>query len=405
MYYKKFVALFLSGIILVSCGAPSHSDIAKNKISEFLKDHAEMSIIYDIEVGGKNVASGAQGLSDRSSGTKLDLNSNVPIASATKTITAALILKLQEKGMLTIYDKLTKFFEEDSEWWPNGKAPSWAHDITIHHLLSNTSGLDEYVFSMKIDPSMGLEGAKKFAFAQIAKSDLSIIPGEKYIYTNSNYFLLGLIAEKVTGKELGELYKEEFFTPLGMENTHLASFEEATNYQRGALETLPRPYFAVTTDAGITYVDAKADFFFIPFSDGGIVSTVKDMMIWNKALHQGKILSEFSYKIMTTPYNEIPDRLCEKSYYGYGIKISDFGNGTIMYFHPGVFMGIRSEQGYIPTANIYFAALSNVMVQRSVTNELTDNKDNQILKLDIEFFRKSMADLAQEIISPQHQKP
>lgn len=393
-FNKKLLGLAL--LVLVSCTGSSFSQIAKKKLHEYLASHKDTYAVYMVAQENEVIDHGAVGLFDREKGTKLQENQEMPIASGTKQMTAAMILKLQEKGMLTIDDTLEKFLPADSGWWPENKAPEWINKVTIHQLLTHTSGIAEYIPALKFDVNQPHDKIKHLISEFASTTPLTANPGEKYSYTNTGYFFLGLIIEKLMNKDLATIYKEELFDPLGMQNTHMATLEEAIKFQNDELAIYPKRYFAIPTGAEPQYMPAKVDFYVVPFSDGGVVSSAKDLVIWNKAFHNGKVVSDFSYKLMTTPYNDAHDLILNDVKTGYGVYIATLENGKTVYYHSGRAVGIRSEHGYIPSEKLYFAILSNVMLYE--TDEMKGKVDYTIPsnQFDISFFRSAIWSLIQE---------
>ncbi|NDB82776.1 MAG: class A beta-lactamase-related serine hydrolase [Alphaproteobacteria bacterium] len=398
----KIKHYFASLVILaiVSCASISYKDFVHQKIADFLKSHNEMTAIYKITSNSDLVSEGAQGYSNREEKKIIKLDDKMPIASSTKTMTAALILKMQEKAFLTIHDKLTKYFPDGDEMWGGKNAPGWAGEITIHHLLTHTSGLPDYVFAIKFDPSLGMNSAKKSVLSFAGQSVLTGEIGGQYNYSNTNYFILGIILEKVTCKDFGVLIKEEISDPLQLANTYIPSFEETVKFHEDKVEEASKRYFAsVDKDTQkIQYSDAKSGVYLVAFADGGAVSTVDDLIKWNDALHGGKFLSEFSYKLMVTSYTEDKDPKGQTIQIGYGIKIIDLPEGNKLYFHPGSAIGIRCETGYVTYQNMSYAILSNVMYVRNANEEIdhTLTLDQQV---GIEFFADEINKIVQESIS------
>jgi CubicO group peptidase (beta-lactamase class C family) len=195
-----------------------------------------------------------------------------------------------------------------------------------------------------------------------AGKKLAFDPGEKYEYSSTNYILLGLIIEFVSGKEAGDFFEKEFFTPLGMKNTRLGSLEETLQQQKDP-ESIGAPsrYFILPTGGKPKFNVAKHRFTMISFTDGGVASTTDDLIIWQKALHSGKVLSSDSYKKMTTGYYSIACDIGVKSKIGYGLYLTELENGDELYHHPGMSIGVRSESGCILKKNIFYAVLSNVI--------------------------------------------
>lgn len=338
-----------------------------------------------LQMGAKGVFS--------TNGEQLKVTQKMPIASSTKPITAAAILKLQDQKLLNVNDKIIKYLNKNSGTWENDKAPEWAKKITIHNLLTHTSGLAEYFGNLKFDPTtMSHQEINKSIINFAANTPLNATPGQKYKYTNTNFVILGLIIENISGKTLAEFYKKEFFDPLGMNDTHLASLAEALEMQNQPDNTpYPHRYFVVPNNSNKpTFAPATVNFILVPYADGGIISTPKDLITWQRALHNGKVLSDKSYKLMTKRYFKVPDKTGRKSYIGYGMLISELEGEDVMLHHPGSAVAIRSECGYIPNKSLYFAILSNIMV--NIPNEIKNNIDSTKPEnqLDIFYFREAI---------------
>ncbi|MDX1923981.1 MAG: serine hydrolase domain-containing protein [Rickettsiaceae bacterium] len=389
----KYPLVGIISILAISCGSESFIKFASGKISSFLDSHKDMTVAYQIDQGNEVIAHGSQGFFDRENSVKLEENQKMALASATKTMTAAIILKLQEKGMISVHDKLIKYFDESSGWWPENKAPEWANEVTIHHLLNHTSGIENYVPNLKFDPAIGFAKIKELVVEFAAKTPLAAKVGEKYHYSNTNYFFLGLVIEKITGHDLADVFQQEIFQPLEMKDSRLATFQEAIDYQDGKMPDYPKRYFVIPGGDNPSYMDAKLDFYVVSYADGGVVSTAQDLVKWNKALHNGKVLSDISYKQMITPYIEDDgDVLFGKTQVGYGIKIADIGGGKKIYYHSGMAIGVRSENGYSPSCDLSFALLSNVMpIQKDpkLQIDFSDSKN----QLDIGFLRSEISSI------------
>lgn len=333
------------------------------------------------------IEEGAKGVYSLESNKKLDPSQQMPIASATKTMTAAGIMKLRDRGLLNVHDSIAKHLTVKSGIWQDGKIPVWANEVKIHNLLTHRSGLSEYFMEAKLDITKPHAEINKDIANFAANKELSCFPGKKYNYNNTNFVILGLIIEQVSGKELGDFYNEEFFIPLGMKNTKLITLDEALRYQQDPKAiNFPTRYFVTPTGADPQFNEVKSEFIMTPFADGGVASTTSDLILWNKALHTGKVISEDSYKLMIERHYEVQGRVGVKNYVGYGLYISELDGGDIVYHHSGNALAIRSESGYIPAKNLYYAVLSNVMnyIPKELKGEIDMNKvDNQ---LDIHYF-------------------
>lgn len=373
--------------------SPAFADVVpehrmKAASDEYLKNHF-MNGVYMFVEGDDVAAKGANGVHCLEPKENLGADQQMPVASATKTMTAAGILKLQERGLLNVQDSVAKHLNEKSGIWEDNKVPAWADKVTIHDMLTHRSGLPEYFMGAQLNVNMSIEGINKQIANFAASKELAFTPGEKHDYNNTNYVMLGLILENVSQQKAADFFEKEFFIPLEMKDTKMLGLQDALQHQREP-ESMKFPfrYFVTPTGAEPQFNLARHPFTMTPFTDGGVVSTTSDLITWNKALHSGKVLSDSSYKQMTQGYHEIPGNIGAKTTMGYGIFISELENGEKVYHHPGSALAIRSESGCIPEKQVCFAVLSNVM--NHIPKEIMDQIDmeNPANQLDIIYFTK-----------------
>ncbi len=224
-------------------------------------------------------------------GADLTVESQRYIGSVSKQFCATAIMILKEQNKLSVDDKLEKYFPE----YEIGK------DITIKNLLTMRSGIPDLAngaqsFSPKDDESENIASIKEWVFSQ----QLIFEPDTKMEYSNTNYSLLAYIVESVSGQAYNDFVRENIFEPLEMNNSGFVT------------EVADNPYFS----EGLTYETLTA------YEDkgtakgaGDIVSTASDMNKWMTGLMSGKIISEQSYREMTTDYS--PDY---GAIYGYGLS-------------------------------------------------------------------------------------
>ena len=253
-----------------------------------------------VKKNGKVVLEKAYGYSNEAKGELLTTNSIFPLASVSKQFTAMAILLLVQDGKLALSDPLSKFFKG---------FPDWAEDVTIHHLLTHTSGIpsayDKYIKAHRLGkPTNG--AVEKFAKAQ----KLEFSPGEKYNYCNSGYNLLGSIVAKVSGESYAEFVKKRICSPLKMNSSY-------------ANDGYKRPYIEKNEVTGYYYsggVKKGRLYGSVAVGQGGIFSTTGDLLKWDKALYTEQLLKNNLLKKMF--YFHV-NRTGEKSsdYYGYGWKL------------------------------------------------------------------------------------
>jgi CubicO group peptidase (beta-lactamase class C family) len=209
-----------------------------------------------------------------------NLDSKAPITPATvfdigsmsKQFTAACILLLAENGKISLDDDIRKYITE---------FPDYGKTITIRHLLYHTSGIRDYPWLMVLArmPFEDINKDKKQEIINLIsrQSQLYFQPGDDYYYSNSNYLLLGVIVERVTGMSLGEYATKNIFEPLGMQNTFI--FEDRN---RG-VENKATGYIQ---DVNSGY-SIKPDL--IMCGAGGVNSTVEDLFLWDQNFYENKI--------------------------------------------------------------------------------------------------------------------
>jgi len=217
------------------------------------------------------------------------------IGSITKQFTAMLILQLVEQGKLKLDGKLSEYL------------PDYRKDVgdkvTIHHLLTHTSGIPSYTGLPKFfedvsrDPYTVAEFVKKYA-----SGELDFEPGAKFRYNNSGYFLLGAIIEKLHGKPYEQVMKENIFNPLGMKNSGFDHHDAILTKRASGYQKTPAGYI------NAPYLDMS-----IPYAAGSLYSTVEDLYLWDQALYTDKLLSAKNKELMYKPF-------LDDYAYGWGIK-------------------------------------------------------------------------------------
>ncbi len=206
------------------------------------------------------------------------------IGSITKQFLAMQIMQLVEEGKIKLGSRLSEYLPEYRKD-TGGK-------ITIHHLLTHTSGIPSYTGL----PGFWSDSTRNpyeinYMVKYFHSGDLEFEPGSKYNYNNTGYFLLAVILEKVTGKSYEENLQERIIKPLKMNDSgvdrNVGILEKKAN---GYLKRLTgyenEPYFYMLNALGA----------------GDIYSTVEDLYLWDQALYTEKLLSEKYKEIMFTPF-------------------------------------------------------------------------------------------------------
>jgi D-alanyl-D-alanine carboxypeptidase len=335
-------ALILCGV-LSAASALSQTDRSKLFESEDAYIRSEVATHFfrgDVLVGidGKIVFEKAYGMGDEEWSANNTVHTKFRIASLTKQFTAACILLLQERGRLNVHDPMSRYLSGLPEAW---------QEITIHQLLTHTSGIPNSANSSENAKSDRTGATPEQLIAPVADKPLDFTPGTNWKYSNTGYVLLGMIVEKISGQTYADFLKSNIFEPLRMRDSGYDRARDIIKERASGYDIIDG--HIVNAD----FVDMS-----VPFSAGGIYSTVEDMYRWNEALAQnGKLLSADSLKQMFTEY---PEATHEGQHYGYGVVISRLKFGRLLYYHGGGVEGFTSVIQRYPNDRACIVILSNL---------------------------------------------
>ncbi len=285
--------------------------------------------------GGQIIYSEAFGMTDRESAIAATPRSVLQIGSVTKQFTAAAILRLAERGALTLDDRIEKLLPDFN---PRGAT------ITVRQLLSHTSGVRREWFPpgppwinltapvTRAQTMQGLNSGQLLDFA----------PGTKWSYSNAGFMLLGLAIESVTGKSYAEFIHQEFVLPLGLLDTGVCGTSNLPlpeGYGRPVGTWVRMPSFATTV---------------VQYS-GGLCSTASDLARWSHLLATGHAVLPASYARMTTASKLANNTLVP---YGFGLDVQKMlGHPAVS--HGGALNGFQTYLLYFPERDIAVAVLTN----------------------------------------------
>ncbi len=278
---------------------------------------------------GKIIYEKAFGMADREWNVPNTIDTKFEIGSITKQFTASCVLQLANEGKLSLDDKLSKYFPD----FPK------ADSVTIHMLLTHTSGIKDYTELQEFGKMATLPIEKDTMVALIKKQPFDFSPGTKWNYSSSGYYLLGYIIEKVTGKSYSDYVLENVIQKAGLKNTCVNRWDTILPYRAKGYEKTQNEGWK-----NANYISMEG-----PFSAGAISSTIEDLYQWNKALFSNKIISPTMLSKMTTPYME---------HYGYGLSIDTFHH-HLRIGHGGRINGFTSFLGYFPSDDVVVVGLSN----------------------------------------------
>lgn len=290
---------------------------------------------------GKIIYQRGFGLANIKKSIPIEPKTTFRIGSITKQFTAAAILKLQEKGLLSVKDPLKKYLPD----FPQGDV------VTIHHLLTHISGIQSYTSTPNFIKKVTKPISTTALVQDISKLGYIFKPGESWSYNNSGFFILGYIIEKVSGKSFDDFLKQEFFEPFGMKNTGV--------YTKGL--NLPAEAYGYAFENDRVNLAMDWDMSHAGGA-GNLYSHVEDLFRWNEAIFNGKALADSSFKAAMTPVklNNGEPANAMGGTYGYGWALSNF-RGLKAIGHGGGLHGFNTQLTRFPEKNVTIVVLSNCL--------------------------------------------
>ncbi|MBB5745819.1 serine hydrolase domain-containing protein [Brevundimonas variabilis] len=302
--------------------------------------------------GDKVLFREAYGLANHETGQPLALDARFRLASISKQFTAAAVLKLQDEGKLHVDDAVCKWIQPCPEAW----AP-----LKLGHLMSHTSGIPDIMAQAQWGLIRVTPRTKQELTNASASYGLSFPPGSKIRYNNAGFNLLTQVVEKASGKPFETYLQDAFFTPLGMTNTGSDADGQAGDLVMG-YANFPGGLTA-QPDANVSVVVGA----------GALYSTLDDLLIWNRALHNGRVLSDASYARMITDHSP-PDQPDEQGRphrsWGYGVFVNSLGDrvqpafSERQIYHTGSWAGFRNIVTHEPVSDTTVVVLGNNYHQR-----------------------------------------
>jgi CubicO group peptidase (beta-lactamase class C family) len=318
------VVVFISQFIVLSnCSnsqAPINSSDLTEKIDTYLTESASNGYSGAVVVAkqGNIILSKGYGWSDRSKKIPITSSTIFNIGSVSKQFTAAAILKLMEQGKLKTSDRIGDFFKA---------APPDKKDITIHQLLTHTSGISARTGGFRYDAA-----DKEQILSECFESDLQSNPGSKHEYANANYIILAAILESVSKQSYHDFLHSNLWLPSNMLHT---SYDSITTSDA----IFAHGYYynftdGIWTDWGITqdHLPDKGKHWY-SIGKGDILSSIEDLYKWHLALEGNRVLSANTRKIQETPY--VTENEEGTSHYAYGWAIFSSIRGTKIVAHNG----------------------------------------------------------------------
>lgn len=319
-----------------------------DRIFAAVTSKTEPGLAVVVRKDSQTVLEQAYGMRDLRSSLPIDVHTNFRLASFTKQFTAMAIMLLVHDGKLRYEDHITDIFPE---------FPAYGRQITIRNLLNHTSGLQDYEDLLmkqyegrpwQTIPQIDDEGVLNLLEQQ---SNTKFPPGSKWEYCNSGYVLLSNIVRKVSGQPFRDFLRGRIFMPLKMDNTLV--------FQYGKNQVANRAY-GYTNDSGV-WLETDQSTTSATLGDGGIYSSVDDLIKWDDALRSHTLLNETEFRPAVTPV-AVPEQTSvsakENEGYGFGWFLDRYRAHPRMW-HTGSTMGFQTVIERFPHSNLSVIVLAN----------------------------------------------
>jgi D-alanyl-D-alanine carboxypeptidase len=367
-------------MLIAGCSPTAEKSAAPTGSALKVIDPQELRAIVDAAVkkmkvpGAMVLVRTPQGTFDVAVGTT-ELGASTPpgasthfrIASNTKTMTAALIVLLAQDGKLKFSDPVSAYVPDV----PNGQ------NITVTELLAMRSGLYGYTadpaFSAAIDANPGQVWTPKEVLDIAFGHPPQFAPDASYEYSNTNYALLGLIAEKAGGAPLAQQFRDRLFGPVGLGQTSLPAVDDTSmplpyshgymyggSYYALADDPYPAEMQAAAMAGTLQPIDYTHQNSSYATAAGGAISTADDLATWMRALVSGKVFNSDYQRQWTSSLRAEDPAAPDGQKYGYGISYQRFGPNAAMYYHGGELPGFNSFMGYDPDNDVTLVIWTNL---------------------------------------------
>jgi D-alanyl-D-alanine carboxypeptidase len=368
--------LLIVGIGMSPAPAPAKSRLApdpeglakvlQEKVEAFRSDNGLPGCVSAVALPDRSVIAAATGMADPEADLATTTQTRYMSGSIGKSFAAAVALALAQDRLLDLDAPISTWLG-DEPWFdrlPNGP------DITTRVLLQHASGLEDHVgtleFALKAgwkrfvtDPHVFFDRPE---LVEIVLDRDPLFPaGEGYHYTDTGYILVGLIIEEAAGRSYYEELQRRFLNPLALELTSPATKRDleglAVGHTKGDenLAALARLFIPEKT-----VVDGKL--VFDPnteWTGGGLVTNPQDLVVWAKALYEGRALrGEYTRELLAPGYHPMPREVGDPSAYGLGVYMGTTKLGPI-YGHGGYWPGFNSAMGYFPEHGLAAAVQVN----------------------------------------------
>lgn len=312
--------------------AIENPDSKIDQILNSLTEKEEFTGAILVARNGEVLLRQAYGLANRNKNLPNTPLTKYRIGSLTKQFTAMAILMLETQDKLNVQDSVCLYISDCPAAWK---------DITIHHLLTHTSGIPNFTNFPDYQATKATPSSPEQTIARFKGELLDFSPGKQWGYSNSGYIILGYIIEQVSGQSYEAFLQQNIFEPLQMKDT-------GYDHNDGSL---------AIGYTGVHDLWAEADFIdmTIPYAAGGLYSTVEDLYRWDQALYTEQFVSKELLELMFSPHAKMPYPGLS---YGYGWNVGEMNNHKVV-SHGGSIEGFVSEIRRYTDDKVTIIVLSN----------------------------------------------
>ncbi|MBN2412975.1 beta-lactamase family protein [candidate division KSB1 bacterium] len=358
LYIKKAGIFFITIVLLYlnySIAGPKRpiEERLQKVLDKGIKKYNVNGVSAAILFPNEKIWTGVSGISHDSVSMNPDML--YAIGSITKNVVAALTMKLVEENAISLNDPLSK-------WLP--EYPYIDGNITIRQLLNHTSGIYMFWDNQQIWDALKEDRTKIWTPKDILNyiKEPYFAPGEGWHYSNTNYLLLAMIIEKVTGSTLSTEFKNRFWQPLGINNAYLSLQEELPENQA---HVFGDNFNNDGSNIDLTFLP-RASHESITYGSSGIFITAEDLARWCHSLFEGKVLSQQSMNEMLQFVKFRP--VANMSAYGLGVQIypKSFSYGKEAIGHGGANIGTSTYMVYLPDYHVSIVVMINAFPSQCI---------------------------------------
>ncbi len=335
-----FAVLFLLLALSMysGCASPETAPDPASRIDALFADYdrpdapgASVLVLKDGEVVYKK----AFGMADLEAGVPATPATNFRLASVTKQFTAMAVLVLVDEGRLALDARLTDLFPD---------FPAYGQAIAVRHLLTHTSGLIDYEDLIPDTTTIPVKDHDVLTSMR-GQDSTYFEPGSQFRYSNSAYAVLAMVVERVSGQSFAAFLADRIFEPLGMAGT--VAFEDG-------LSTVPKRAFGYAGDEG-RFTRNDQSLTSAVLGDGGVYSSVEDLLLWYRALDEGRLLSA---PLMAEVFTPAENTRHDGAGYGFGWFVGEYA-GRPSVWHAGSTVGFRNAVERLTDDGLTVIVLTN----------------------------------------------